>query len=247
VLRRAVELGVNFIDTADVYGPEVSERLIAEALRPYPTGLVIGTKGGLVRLSASHYEHDGRPKSLRRACEGSLQRLGLEAIDLYQLHRPDPKLPFEESLGALMDMRDEGKIRMIGLSNVSESQLATAVATTKIVSVQNRYNVGDRESDSVIELCENHRIAFLPWSPLAKGRLAGADSPSRAGDSDETEGTPGQMAIAWLLARSPVMLPIPGTSSVAHLEENVGAGAIELPRQDNGLIPSWLRNRPRNR
>lgn len=227
VLGRAVELGVNFIDTADSYGPAVSERLIAEALRPSPEGLVIATKGGLLRDGPGRWRPDGRPEHLRSALEGSLRRLGLEQIDLYQLHRPDPKVPFADSVGALIGFRREGKIRHIGLSNVDEQQLEQARRMTEIASVQNRYNLQDRSSEGVLSRCEDLGIAFLPWAPLAVGELARPGGPLAAAAASHGV-TPGQIALAWLLARSPVMLPIPGTSSVAHLEENVRATAIKL-------------------
>jgi aryl-alcohol dehydrogenase-like predicted oxidoreductase len=227
VVRRAVELGVNLIDTADSYGPHVAEEIIAEALHPYPEGLVIATKGGLVRAGPGQWERDGRPEHLREACEGSLRRLRLDAIELYQLHAVDPKVPFEESLGALIQLRDEGKIRRIGLSNVSVDELERGLALTEIVTVQNRYNLTDRSSEDVLEACEARGIGFIPWFPLATGDLAQAGGPL-----DEIarrhEATPAQVALAWLLARSEVMLPIPGTSSVEHLEENLGAGRLRL-------------------
>lgn len=231
VLRRAVELGVSFIDTADSYGPEVSERLIADILHPYPAGLLIATKGGQIRPGPDMWEPDGRPEHLREACEGSLRRLRLDTLDLYQLHRPDPKVPYEESLGALVRLREEGKIRMIGVSNVSLDHLTTAIEMAGPVSVQNRYNLAGRESDPVLRRCEELNLAFLPWGPIAEGDLArprGAlqDVARRRGAS------PGQIALAWLLARSPVMLPIPGTSRVTHLEQNVAAAAIELERSE---------------
>jgi aryl-alcohol dehydrogenase-like predicted oxidoreductase len=235
VLRRAVELDVNFIDTADSYGPEVSERLIVEALRPYPAGLVIGTKGGLLRDRPDQWRPDGRPSHLRKALEGSLKRLGLDRIDLYQFHRPDPAVPFQESVGELVRLKDEGKIRHIGLSNVDEEQLNQALGMTEIVSVQNRYNLSDRASERVLNHCELLGIAFLPWFPLAVGRLTQAGNRISAVASRHGA-TPGQLALAWLLARSPVMLPIPGTSSVAHLEENVAAAAIRLSRGELELL-----------
>lgn len=227
VLRRALELDIDLIDTADSYGPEVSERLIAEALRPYPEGLVIATKGGQLRDGPDQWRPDGRPEHLREALEGSLRRLGLESIDLYQLHRPDPSVPFEESVGALVRFQEEGKIRHIGLSNVDEAQLDQARTMTEIVSVQNRYNLSDRRSEGLLERCEALGIAFLPWAPLAVDEQSG---PGRAlAEVAARHGaTPGQVALAWLLARSPEMLPIPGTGSVAHLEENVRAAAIRL-------------------
>jgi pyridoxine 4-dehydrogenase len=235
VLQRAVELDVNFIDTADSYGPEVSERLIGEALRPYPAGLVVATKGGLLRDGPDLWRADGRPSHLRQALEGSLRRLGLERIDVYQLHRPDPAVPFQESVGELVRLKDEGKIRHIGLSNVDEEQLDQALGMTAIVSVQNRYNLSDRASEGVLDRCESLGIAFLPWFPLAVGQL------TRTGDriastAAKHGATPGQLALAWLLARSPVVLPIPGTSSVAHLEENVAAAAIRLSPDEVELL-----------
>jgi aryl-alcohol dehydrogenase-like predicted oxidoreductase len=227
VLRRALELDINFIDTADSYGPEVSERLIAETLRPYPAGLVIATKGGQLRDGPDQWRPDGRPEHLREALEGSLRRLGLERIDLYQLHRPDPKVPFEESVGALIRFREEGKVRHIGLSNVNEAQLDQARAMTEIVSVQNRYNLSDRHSEGVLVRCETLGIAFLPWAPLLVGEMAGPGS-ALAEIAARHGAAPAQIALAWLLARSPQMLPIPGTASVSHLEENVRAVAIRL-------------------
>jgi aryl-alcohol dehydrogenase-like predicted oxidoreductase len=227
VLRRAVELGVNLIDTADAYGPEVSERLIAEALYPYPDDLVIATKGGLTRTGPGQWPPDGRPEHLREACEGSLRRLKLERIELYQLHRVDPKVPFEVSLGTLIELRDEGKIAHIGLSNVSVAQLEQGLAMTEIVTVQNRYNLSDRASEDVLDACTERGIGFIPWFPLATGSLAQPGGPldevARAHDA-----TPAQIALAWLLARSPIMLPIPGTSKVAHLEENIAAAQVRL-------------------
>jgi pyridoxine 4-dehydrogenase len=227
VLRRAVELGVNFIDTADSYGPEVNERQIAEALHPYPDRLVIATKGGLHHERRGEWRQDGRPENLRASCEGSLKRLRLERIDLYQLHSVDPGVPIEESVGALVELQQEGKIRHIGLSNVDLRQLARARSVATIVSVQNRYNVADRHSESVLDVCERDGIAFLPWFPLGLGELARAGG--RLGDLASSRGaTAAQIAIAWLLRRSPVMVPIPGASSLAHLEENVAAAGIEL-------------------
>jgi aryl-alcohol dehydrogenase-like predicted oxidoreductase len=233
VLRRAVELGVNFIDTADSYGPEINERQIADALHPYPDDLVIATKGGLNHERRGEWLHDGRPESLRAACEGSLRRLRVERIDLYQLHSVDPSVPLEESVGALATLREEGKIRHVGLSNVDARQLARAREIVPVVSVQNRYNLADRHSEGVLEACERDGIAFLPWFPLAFGELtrgvgrltdvAFAHSLTRA-----------QVAIAWLLQRSPVMLPIPGTSSLEHLEENIASAAVELTDTEFG-------------
>ncbi|HKK27159.1 MAG TPA: aldo/keto reductase [Gemmatimonadota bacterium] len=230
VLRRAVELGVDFIDTADAYGPDVSERLIAEALHPYPEGLVIATKGGLTRSGPDEWHLDGRPEHLREALEGSLRRLKLEQIDLYQFHRPDPDVPLEESLGCLVELREQGKIRHIGVSNVDVGQLETAVRVADVVSVQNRYNLRDRDAGDVLEACEDRGLAFLPWFPLAAGPLAEGEGPV-AEVARELDATPAQVALAWLLERSPVTLPIPGTSSVEHLEENVAAGGLELSRE----------------
>lgn len=226
VLRRALELGINFIDTADSYGPEVSERLIAETLYPYPEELVIATKGGLLRPGPGQWEPDGRPAHLRAACEGSLKRLRVEQIDLYQFHRPDQKVPFEESVGALVELKDEGKIRHIGLSNVTTEQVEQAQKLTRIVSVQNRYSVYERSSEPVLEFCSLEQIAFLPWRPVEGGALAAAGVVAEI--ARRHRATPAQVALAWLLEHSPVMLPIPGTSKVAHLEENLGAVALEL-------------------
>jgi aryl-alcohol dehydrogenase-like predicted oxidoreductase len=230
VLRRAVELGINLIDTADSYGPYVSEELIAEALRPYPEGLVIATKGGLTRTGPNQWPRDGRPEHLREACEGSLRRLGLERIDLYQLHAPDPKVPYEESVGALKELQEEGKIRQIGVSNVSVEELATARGLVEVVSVQNRYNLVDREAADVLEVCQRDGLAFIPWFPLNAGKLAepggvAAQIGARHGVSAA------QIALAWLLAQEQ-MLPIPGTGKVAHLEENVEAARIELSDEE---------------
>ena len=234
VLRRALELGVELIDTADSYGPDVSEELIAEALSPYPGGLVIGTKGGLLRSGPGDWRPDGRPEHLRAACEGSLRRLRVDQIALYQLHRPDPAVPFEDSLGELVRLRDEGKIRHIGLSNVSFRQLARALEITPIASVQNRYNPADRASDEVVGLSATRGLAFLPWAPV------GGQEPGEGKALTEVAGrhgvSPVQVAIAWQLARSPQMLPIPGTSSVAHLEENVAAASLRLSADDLALL-----------
>jgi len=229
VLRRAVELEVNFIDTADSYGPEVSERLIAETLYPYPEDLVIATKGGLVRPGPGAWEPDGRPEHLRAACEGSLRRLRVEQIDVYQFHRPDPKVPFEESVGALVELKAEGKIRHIGLSNVTTEQVERAQKFTPIVSVQNRYSIFERSSEPVLDFCSLEQIAFLPWRPVEGGTLADG---AVAEIARRNNAKPSQVALAWLLAHSPVMLPIPGTSKVAHLEENLGAVALELAPSD---------------
>jgi len=232
VLRRAVELGANLVDTADSYGPEVNELQVAEALHPYQDGLVIATKGGLVRDDRpGGWPADGRPEHLREACEGSLRRLRLERIELYQLHRPDPKVPFEESVGELARLRDEGKIHHVGLSNVDLGQLARAQAIVPVVSVQNRYNLADRHSEDVLEACEKGGIAFFPWWPLAVGDLAEPggrlDAVARAHDA-----TPAQVALAWLLARSPIVCPIPGTASLDHLEENMAAAKLELAPEE---------------
>jgi pyridoxine 4-dehydrogenase len=235
VLRRVVELGVNLIDTADSYGPEVSENLIAEALHPYPEGLVIATKGGLRRTGPGQWPRDAHPDRLKECCEGSLRRLKLDRIDLYQLHAPDPKVPLEDSLGALKELQDEGKIRHIGVSNVSVDELERSRALVDVVTVQNRYNLADRATEDTIEACAAAGIGFIPWFPLAVGDLARPGGPldelARTHDA-----TPGQLAIAWLLARSPVMLPIPGTASVEHLEENVAAGELELASQELELL-----------
>ena len=231
VLRSAVELGVDLIDTADSYGPEVSELLIADALHPYPDGLVIATKGGLLRTSSGAWPNDGRPEHLREACEASLKRLRVERIDVYQLHAPDPQVPFEESVGALAGLRDEGKIRHVGLSNVSVEELRQAQEVVPVVSVQNRYNLGDRAHEDVLEECERQGIAFLPWYPLAVGDLA---QPGGAVGrvADGRGATPAQVALAWLLARSPVVAPIPGTASLEHLEENARAGKVRLTDEE---------------
>ncbi len=227
VLRRAVELGINFIDTADSYGPDVSEEIIAEALHPYPAGLVIATKGGFERPGPDQWVENGRPEHLRSACEGSLRRLRLDRIDLYQLHRIDPKVPAEDQLGTLKDLQAQEKIKHIGLSEVSVRQIQHAQTIVPIVSVQNRYSVADRGSEDVLEYCEKERMAFIPWFPLAAGRVSGRDSPiSRV--ASRWKATPSQVALAWLLARSPVMLPIPGTSKVEHLEQNVAAADFKI-------------------
>ncbi|HSD24244.1 MAG TPA: aldo/keto reductase [Solirubrobacterales bacterium] len=231
VLRRAVELGVNLIDTADSYGPEVSEELIAEALHPYPDDLLIATKGGLIRTGPGKWPRDGRPQHLREACEGSLRRLKVDAIDLYQHHSPDEKVPFEHSIGALKELQDEGKIRHVGVSNVSVDQLETAREIVEVVSVQNRFNLTDRSSQDVLQRCEELGIAFLPWAPFSAGELAAPGGPLDR--IDRAHGaTPGQVALAWLLARSAVMSPIPGTSSVRHLEENLGAAEVQLTQDE---------------
>jgi pyridoxine 4-dehydrogenase len=227
VLRRAVELGINFIDTADSYGPSISEELIADALHPYPADLVIATKGGFDRPGPDKWVENGRPEHLIAACEGSLKRLRVERIDLYQLHRIDPKVPAEDQLGTLKNLQAEGKIKHIGLSEVSVRQLQQAQKLVKVVTVQNRYSLADRGSEDVLQYCEEHKIGFIPWFPLAAGKLSGPGS-EVARVAIESKATPSQVALAWLLWRSPVMLPIPGTSSVKHLEENVGAADLKI-------------------
>ena len=239
VLRRAVQLGTNFIDTADAYGPYISERLIREALYPYPPGLLIATKGGQVRPRQEEWLPDGRPEHLRAACESSLTRLKLERIDLYQLHRPDPQVPYEDSIGELAKLQKEGKIRHIGVSNVSPEQLAQARALVKVVSVQNRYNVADRSSDDVLTICEREQIAFIPWGPLAQSAQAGGSNQSLVAlqaIAKERNIDGNEAALAWLLTRSPVMLPIPGTSQVKHLEDNVGAAKIKLTPEEMARV-----------
>jgi aryl-alcohol dehydrogenase-like predicted oxidoreductase len=231
-LRRVVELGVTFIDTADSYGPEVSERLIAETLHPYPDDLVIATKGGLVRPGPGRWEADGRPEHLREACEGSLRRLRLDQIPLYQFHRPDPRVPLAESLGALVQLKDEGKIRHIGISNVSEAQLRAAQQVTPIVSVQNRYNAADRHSESMVDTCEQEQIAFLPWAPIQQAE----GNPAVAQAAKGHDASSRQIVLAWLLARSPQMLPIPGSGSPGHVEANVAAASIELSADEVAAI-----------
>lgn len=229
VLRRLRDIGVNFIDTADSYGPEVSERLIAEALHPYPKDLVIATKGGLTRQGPDQWLPVARPEYLRQCVEMSLRRLRLERIDLYQLHRIDPKVPVEESLGALTDLQKAGKIRHVGLSEVTQKEVERAQKTARIVSVQNKYNLSDRSADTeaVLNFCERHKLAFIPWFPVAAGKLAESggvlDSAAK-----KHHATLAQLSIAWLLHRSPVILPIPGTSSLEHLEENIGSASVHL-------------------
>lgn len=231
VLRRAVELGVNLIDTSNAYGPEINEHQIAEALHPYREGLVIATKGGLRRTRSGGWPEDGRPEKLREACEGSLARLRLDRIDLYQLHAPDPKVPIEESVGELARLREEGKIRHVGLSNVSVGELERARRVVPIVSVQNRYSLAERSSEDVLEACEREGLAFLPWFPLASGSLARQGGPVDQ-VAERIAATRAQVALAWLLHHSPVMLPIPGTSSLEHLEENVASRDIHLSDDD---------------
>jgi aryl-alcohol dehydrogenase-like predicted oxidoreductase len=231
-LRRALALDVTFIDTADSYGPEVSERLIAETLYPYPDELVIATKGGMVRPGPGRWEPDGRPEHLRQACEGSLARLRLDMIDLYQFHRPDPKVPIAESIGALAELKDEGKIRHIGVSNFSEEQLREAERVTPVVSVQNRYNAADRSSESMVDLCEQEMLVFLPWAPVQEAEASRAVLEA-AGHHGVN---PRQVVLAWMLARSPQILPIPGSGSPEHVEENVAAASIELSPDEIAAI-----------
>ena len=240
LLRRVVERGLDLIDTADSYGPEVSENLIAEALHPYPDGLVIATKGGLRRTGPGQWPRDARPERLKECCEASLRRLKLDRINLYQLHSPDNRVPLEESMGALKELKDEGKIRHVGVSNVSVEELARARAVVEVATVQNRYNLEDRRSEDVLDVCEADGIGFIPWFPLATGSLA---EPGGALDriARAHEATPAQIALAWLLARSPVMLPIPGTSSIEHFEENLGAAEIELSPDEVAEIGSYAR------
>jgi len=229
VLRRAVELGVNFIDTADSYGPNVSEELIAEALAPYPKGLLIATKGGWNRPGPNQWTHDASPAHLREAVEGSLKRLRLDLIDVYQLHVPDPVVPFDASIETLANMQSEGKIRLVGLSNVTVEHIERARKIVPIVSIQNRYSFADREWDNVVDYCERNGIAFIPWFPLGAGRVAGGLL-ERIAKARKVK--PIQIALAWLLKRSPIMLPIPGTSSIAHLEENVEAASLQLSQKE---------------
>ncbi len=231
-LRRVVELGVNFIDTADSYGPSVSEELIASALFPYPDDLVLATKGGLVRPGPNRWEPDGRPSHLRAACEGSLRRLRLEQIPLYQFHRPDPRVPLAESIGEIAALKDEGKIRHVGVSNVTEAQLREAQRIVPIVSVQNRFNATDRQSASMVDLCEQEQLTFLPWAPVqeADRNPAVAEAAQRHGVSER------QVVLAWMLASSPSILPIPGTGSVLHAEENIAAAALELSPDEIAAI-----------
>jgi pyridoxine 4-dehydrogenase len=234
VLRRALELGVNLIDTADSYGPNVSEELIAEALHPYPDGLVIATKGGLTRTGPGEWPRNGRPEHLREACEGSLRRLRVDEIDLYQLHAPDPEVPYEESVGTMKDLQDEGKVRHVGVSNVSEKELRVARSIVEVVSVQNRFNLGDRGSAEVLEACQAEGIAFIPWFPLSAGSLAEPGGPA-AEIAAAHEATPAQVAVAWLLHKA-ATLPIPGTGSVPHLEENLAAAFLELSHAEMATL-----------
>jgi pyridoxine 4-dehydrogenase len=229
VLRRATELGVDFIDTANSYGPHVSEELIAEALFPYPEGLVIATKAGFARPARGRWKPDGRPEQIRQAIEGSLRRLRVERIDVYQVHTPDRKVPYAETVGAFRDLQQAGLVRHVGVSNVNVEQLAEARSIVEVVSVQNRYNLTDRESEPVLEACDRESLPFIPWYPLATGKLAG-DAIKRVAERRGL--TPMQVGLAWLLHRSKIMLPIPGTSKVAHLEENTAAAEADLTDDD---------------
>lgn len=237
VLRRAVQLGVNFIDTADSYGPEVSERLIAEALRPYPDDLVIATKGGYRRPGPGRWKPDGRPEHLKRVCEGSLRRLAVDRIDLYYLHTVDPSVPFEDSVGALADLQREGKISHVGLSNVSVAQVEQASKIVRVEAVQNRYNLVDRRSEDVLRLCERQGIAFICWFPIDRGLLGAAGALGRI--ARHHDASPSQIALAWLLHRSPATLPIPGTTSLAHLEENVAATGVSLTGAERAALDGY--------
>ena len=231
-LRRAVELDVNFIDTADSYGPEVSEMLIADTLYPYPDDLVIATKGGLLRPGPGRWESDGRPQHLREACDGSLRRLKLDQIPLYQFHRPDPKVPFAESIGALVELKNQGKIRHIGLSNVSEAQLREAQRLTPVVSVQNRYNISDRSSESMVDLCDQETMVFLPWAPIQDAeRMPPVLTAARHHGVSSR-----QIALAWLLTRSAQILPIPGSGSAQHVADNIAAGSVQLTDDEANAI-----------
>ncbi len=231
-LRRAVELDVNFIDTADSYGPEVSEMLIADTLCPYPDDLVIATKGGLLRPGPGRWESDGRPQHLREACDGSLRRLKLDQIPLYQFHRPDPKVPFAESIGALVELKNQGKIRHIGLSNVSEAQLREAQRLTPVVSVQNRYNISDRSSESMVDLCDQETMVFLPWAPIQNAeRMPPVLTAARRHRVSSR-----QIALAWLLTRSAQILPIPGSGSAQHVADNIAAGSVQLTNDEANAI-----------
>jgi pyridoxine 4-dehydrogenase len=235
VLLRALELDVNFIDTADFYGPELNENLIRKTLHPYPKGLLIATNGGAVLRGPGDWSPDGRPEHLREACEASMKRLGVERIDLYQFHVPDPKVPYEESIGALADLRDEGKIRHVGISNVDPKQLETARSIVPIAAVQNRYNIAQRDANDLVDACERAGIAFLPYRPLATGDLASPGGPLPE-IVTRHDATTEQVALAWLLHRSPVIVPIPGTSSVAHLEANVAAADISFAKSEMAAL-----------
>jgi len=237
VLRSAVELGVNFIDTADSYGPEVSERLIAEALHPYPGDLVIATKGGFTRSGPNRWTPVGRPEYLRQCVEMSLRRLKIERLDLWQFHRIDPKVPVEESLGAIKELQKQGKIRHVGLSEVVPDDVERARKTVRIVSVQNKYNIGDRNYESTLQYCEKHKLGFIPWFPVAAGALARPGGPLDAA-AKRHQVTVAQLSLAWLLHHSPVTLPIPGTTSLEHLEENIGASAVKLSADEWKAIES---------
>lgn len=228
VLKRAVELGVNFIDTADSYGPDVSEELIADALHPYE-GVLIATKGGLERTGPGEWPRNGRPEHLKQACEGSLRRLRVDAIDLYQLHSPDDDVPYEESVGAIKELQDEGKIKMAGVSNVNVDELETAMKILDVVSVQNRFSLGDQDNADVLERCESEDLAFIPWFPLGAGDV---DHDAVEEVAEAHDASVFQVAIAWLLARSPAIVPIPGTSSTEHLEQNVAAADLVLTDED---------------
>jgi pyridoxine 4-dehydrogenase len=232
VVRRAVELGVNFIDTADSYGPDVSEELVGEALSPYPDDLVIATKAGLLRPAAGQWDPDGRPEHIKEACEGSLRRLKLDQIPLYQFHRVDPRVPLEDSIGAFVELKEQGKVRHIGVSNFSEEQLRRAQAITPIVSLQNRYNLSDRGSESLVDLCEQEQITFLPWAPI-QDHLDSGYVKQLAENHGVSEH---QIVLAWLLARSPSMLPIPGTGSIKHLEDNIAAASLKLTPAEIGAL-----------
>jgi aryl-alcohol dehydrogenase-like predicted oxidoreductase len=234
VLRRALELGVNFFDTAESYGPHTDETLIAEALHPYPKGFVIATKCGVARPTPARWDADGRPEKIRADLEGSLKRLRLERIDLYQLHTVDPKVPLEDSLGTMVEAQRAGKVRHIGVSNFNVKQLERARKVANVVSVQNRYSLGDRESEDVLLYCEKQGIAFLPWYPLGAGSALKISRVKKV--AARLQATPTQVAIAWLLAKSPVMLPIPGTGNIAHLEENVAAAKLKLSKEDLALL-----------
>jgi pyridoxine 4-dehydrogenase len=232
VLRRAVELGVNFIDTADSYGPDVSEELIGEALSPYPDDLVIATKAGLLRPAAGQWDPDGRPEHIKEACEGSLRRHKLDQIPLYQFHRVDPRVPLEDSIGAFVELKEQGKVRHLGVSNFSEEQLRRAQAITPIVSLQNRYNLSDRGSESLVDLCEQEQITFLPWAPIQNLDSNGIVQKL----TQRYDATTRQIVLAWLLARSPSMLPIPGTGSIKHLEDNIAAASLKLTPAEIGAL-----------
>jgi len=235
VLQRAVDLGIDFIDTADSYGPHVNEETVAEALHPYPHHVLIATKGGQVRPGPGQWTPVGRPEHLRAALEGSLKRLRVDRIDLYQHHKPDPDVPYAETIGALAEMQREGLVRFLGVSNVSVEQLEIARGIVDVVSVQNRYNLHDRSSQAVLDRCEELGIAFIPWAPVEAGKL---DDPDVRAIAERHDATPMQVALAWLLARSPVMHPIPGTSRIAHLEENVAASSLDLSHEDVETLSS---------